>query len=185
MATDVPPAQSTSLPSIVNRIAALIEHGAGILSAGDAAALRRMDPREPAAAFFKLAGAELGTQLPNEPDARIETETRWAAIIVSLAHLGTLHRPGIPLGRALASAQLSEMRFARLLRADAARLVDELPMLARFLSAKGVPADWTGAALLLLSLGRQDEETARRQLARDFYGAVAATGRTESVTEKP
>jgi CRISPR system Cascade subunit CasB len=185
MATEVSAPESASLASIVSRIAGLIEHGGGILTAGDAAALRRMDPREPAAAFFKLEGAVLDTQLPNEPDARIEAETRWAAIVVGLAHLGMLHKPGIPLGRALVRAQFSELRFARLIRADTERLVDELPMMARVLAAKAVPADWTGAALLLLSLGRRDEETSRRQLARDFYSAATLADRNQLATEKP
>lgn len=185
MANEASAQEAVSLGSVVNRIAGLLAHGGGVLTTGDVAALRRMEPRRPAAAFFKLEGAVLEPQLPGDPATRMEAETRWAATVVGLAHLGELHHPGVRLGRALVDAGFSEFRFARLLRADAERLVDELPMLARFLAAKNVPADWVGAARLILSSGRRDEETTRRQLARDYYSAVAAAGRKQSVTEKP
>jgi CRISPR system Cascade subunit CasB len=172
MTTEASPAEAPGLGFVINQIAGLVAHGGGSLTSGDLAALRRMDPRMPAAAFFKLAGLVLGEQLRGESDAREEMETRWAAIIVGLAHLGELHRPGVRLGRSLVDARFSELRFDRLLRGDADRLVDELPALGRFLSAKGVPADWTGAALLILSAGRHSEEVARRALARDFYTAL-------------
>lgn len=174
MITAEAPARGTSsLGSVVNRIAGLLEHGGGVLSSGEVAALRRMDPWKPAAAFFKIAGLVLDEQLPGELNTRQEDETRWSAIIVGLAYLGQLHRPGMNLGRALFEAAFSELRFSRLLRADSDRLVDELPMLARFLAAKNTPADWAQAAWLILSSNRNDEETARRNLARDYYSALA------------
>ena len=162
-----------SLSSIVDNIAGILDHGSGILSTGDVADLRRMDPwniRAPG--FFKLVGAVLETELPPGGTAREKAETRWAAVIVGLAHLGNLHRPGARLGSALVDAGFSEVRFVRLLRADADRLIDEVPALARFLAAKNVPADFTAAARLVLSACRNDEEATRRQLARDYYGAL-------------
>lgn len=157
---------------VISSIAGLLRHG-GALTRGDVAALRRMDPRRPEAAFFKIEGLFLDEHLPGEAAARAGLETRWAAIIIGLAHLGDLHHSEYRLGFALVDAQFSEMRFARLLRADADQLIDELPALARFLAAKGVPTDWTAAAQLMLSAGRADEETVRRHLARDYYGALA------------
>lgn len=177
--------EAVSLGSIVNQIAGVLRHGGGLLTTGDVAAIRRMQPERPAAAFFKLESVVLDPQLPGEPTARIDAETRWAAIVVGLAHLGALHQPGLRLGRALVAAELSEFRFARLIRADVERLVDELPMLARFLAAKNVSADWVGAAQLILSSGRKDEESARRELARDYYSAVAGKDRNHSVRESP
>lgn len=171
--------ESGSLGSVVNRLAGMLDHGAGVLSAGDVAALRRMDPHRPAASFFKVEGLVLNDHLPDDPNTRREMETRWAAIIVGLAHLGDLHRPQQRLGRALVEAGYSDLRFSRLLRADADRLVDELPMLARFLAAKGVAADWVQAALLVLSAGRRDEEDVRRRLARDYYGALASENKPD------
>lgn len=143
------------------------------LGAGDLAELRRMDPHSPGPAYFKLEGLVLDDQLPGDEAERVDLETRWAAIIVGLALLGDLHCPPRRLGTALAEAQYSEVRFAKLIRADAERLTDELPMLARFLAARGVAADWTSAARLILSADRPDYERHRRNLARDYYGVVA------------
>lgn len=165
-------APSDSLSALVNRMAGLMRHGQGVLTAGDTAALRRMDPRKPAAAFYKLSALALEDQ---ESTWAGEREARWAAIVVGLAHMGDLHHSGSRLGDALAMAAFSELRFARLLRADRDRLIDELPMLARFLVAKGMPADWTQAALLLQSVNRSDEESVRRILAKQYFRTLHAT----------
>lgn len=162
--------EPTNLTSVVSKISYLLCSGA--MSSGDPAALRRMDPRRPAAAFFKIEGLVLDEDLPPDAAARTDAETRWAAIVVGLTHLGALHQPSQRFGIALADARYSEIRFARLVRADADRLADELPTLARFLAAKGVSVDWTAAAHLILSAGRTDEEPVRRNLARDYYGAL-------------
>jgi CRISPR system Cascade subunit CasB len=174
MTLDAPASESGSLSSLVNRIAGLLAHGGRVLTTGDVASLRRMDPRAAQAAFFKVEGLVLEEQFSGSTNVRDEMETRWAAIIVGLAHLGALHRPGVQLGGALVDAGFSELRFARLLRADADRLVDELPMLGRFLAAKSVSADWADAAFLMLSSGRGDEETVRRRIARRYYGALSS-----------
>jgi CRISPR system Cascade subunit CasB len=164
--------ESANLTSVVSSIAALLR-GRGMVTSGDLAALRRMDPRHPDAPFFKIEGVVLDAHLPGNAEARADLETRWAAVICGLAHLGTLHERGARLGDVLANAQYSEIRFARLVRADADRLVDELPTLARFLAAKGTPVDWTGAAQLILSADGANEEPVRRHLARDYYGSLA------------
>jgi len=159
----------------ISRIAELLRSG-GVITAGDVAALRRMDPRHPAAGFFKIEGVVLDARLPGDAAARADLETCWAAIVAGLAHLGSLHQPGQRLGTVLADAQYSELRFARLVRADADRLVDELPALARFLAAKGTAVDWTGAAQLILSADRPNEEPVRRHIARDYYSSLARSG---------
>lgn len=163
--------RSPSVESLVNSAAALLERSPA-LSTGDIAALRRMNPRTPVAAFFKIEGILLDEHLPGDGPARFEVETRWAAIVLGLAHLGGLHSYQHRLGVALANAGFSELRFVRLLQADGEQLLDELPSLARFLAAKEIPADWGAAARLILSAGRCDEEVARRSLAREYYGVV-------------
>lgn len=163
--------ESRSLPSLVSHIAGLLR-GTGAVSRGDVASLRRMDPRRPAAAFYKIEGLVLDDVLPGDAATRADIETRWAAIIVGLAHLGPLHDPSKRLGFALVDTRYSELRFARLIRADEEQLPDELPTLARFLAAKGTRVDWTAAAQLILSAGRADEEPVRRHLARDYYGSL-------------
>jgi CRISPR type I-E-associated protein CasB/Cse2 len=161
-----------SVGSLVSAIAAFLE-GGGAISTGDVAALRRMDPRHPDAAFFKIEGLVLDDHLPGDADARADLETRWAAVVAGLAQLGSLHVPGDRLGDVLADVQYSELRFARLVRADVDRLVDELPSLARLLSAKGAQVDWTGAAQLILSAGGRNEESIRRHIARDYFRSMA------------
>lgn len=161
--------------SLVSTIAAYLD-GGGAISTGDVAALRRMDPRRPDAAFFKIEGLVLDGHLPGAAEARADLETRWAAIVAGLAQLRSLHAPGHRLGDVLADVQYSELRFARLVRADADRLIDELPALARFFSAKGARVDWTGAAQLMLSAGGPSEERVRRHLARDYYASLARKG---------
>jgi len=158
----------------VARIATLLDRGGG-LSMGDLASLRRMDPRQPAPAFFKLEGMALDEYLPGEAAAREALETRWAAVVVGLAHLGALHRLGhsYRLGYVLADLSYTEMRVERLLHADEDRLIDDLPALARYLTTKGAHVDWCGAANLLLSAGRSDGESHRRHIARDYYGRAA------------
>jgi CRISPR system Cascade subunit CasB len=132
-----------------------------------------MDPRRPPAAFFKVEGLFLDALLPGDAHQREDLETRWAAIVAGLARLGDLHQPGRRLGTVLADAQYSELRFARLVRADTDRLVDELPALARFLEVKGTAVDWSGAGTLMLSADGPAEEGIRRHVARDYYAAVA------------
>jgi CRISPR system Cascade subunit CasB len=164
--------EPVNVASLVSSIAALLRTG-GVITSGDVAALRRMDPRHPAMAFFKIEGGVLDAQLPGDAEKRSQVETRWAAIVAGLAHLGSLHQPGQRIGNVLADAEYSELRFARLVRADADRLVDELPALARFLAVKGTPVDWAGAAQLILSADGANEESVRRHIARDYYGALA------------
>lgn len=166
---------TSSVWSIVASISGLMRHP-GMLTTGDLASLRRMDPFAPAAAFFKIEGAILDEVLASGP-LREEQENRWAGVVVGLALLGDLDAPGHRLGTGLAQAGYSEMRFARLLRADGDALVSELPTLARFVVAKGQPVDWSGAAYLILSAGRSDEESVRRSLARDYFREAARKDR--------
>lgn len=165
--------ETTSIGSIIHQMAGLLVHGRGVLSRGDIAELRRMDPHRPKAAFYKLEGLVLENVLPHYGEKLEDMETRWAAVIVGLAHLGELHSPENRLGHSLVAAGYSELRFSRLLHADADRLVDEIPMLARFLEAKNTRADWSQAAWLILTAGTQGEEKARRNIAREYYGALA------------
>ncbi len=172
MSSSAEGSRSRSVESLVSSIAALLQRSPA-LSTGDIAALRRMDPRTPVAAFFKIEGILLNEHLPADAAARFEAETRWATIVLGLAHLGDLYGYQHRLGMALATAGFSELRFVRLLQADAEQLLDELPALARFLVAKEIPADWSAAARLILSAGRSDEEIARRRLAREYYSVLA------------
>ncbi len=170
--------------ALVARIAALLQQG--VLSAGDCASLRRMDPRQPSAAFFKVTGLVLNDHLPPSAPDLHDAETRWASIVRGLSLLGGLHGSerdvrSRSLGTVLAATKYSEHRFARLVQADVEWLLDDLPALAAYLAARNVEVDWSGAARLVLSAGRgAEEERVRRRLARDYYGLLARQADAQS-----
>lgn len=142
----------------------------GPFGPGDRASLRRMDPRRIVApAFWRAQAIFFHDILPGEVDARERAETQWAAVLTGAAYLEGLHTPGRRLGDVLREAGYSDLRFVRLLRANEEQLIDELPMLARYLGARQVPVDWSDAALLLLLPQSEAGERQRRNLARDYY----------------
>jgi len=167
------PAVSTepteSFAGLIGKVALAIDRN---LSPGDVAALRRLDPRDPAApAFWKVCASWLDRTLPEEGSSRDEAERRWATILAGMAITVGQHNPRHHAGAALAEAGFSELRFMRLLRARGDTLSDALRITARFLASKAVSFDWRDLALLVLSDGRADEEDVRRHLARNFYQA--------------
>ena len=148
------------------------------LGTGEVASLRRLSPEDPAnPAFFKVAAQFLEPQghLPAEGPWCDPLERRWACIIGGLALLGKLHRPGKPLGEALAEAGFSELRFVRLLKAQDAGLWDAARGAARFLMSKGQNADWADLAALVLSDGAEWSESVRRRIARRYYSMLTKT----------
>ena len=163
-----PREEAPSLRSVVGQLA----HAVGsTLGPGDVAALRRLDPADPACpAFFKVAAAFLvpAGLLPAGGEARDEAERRWASVLSGLA-IHEMHAPDRRLGQALAAAGFSELRFVRLLRAHDSGLRDEVRTTARFLASKAERADWTEMAQLVLSDGHDHAEAVRRRIARDFY----------------
>lgn len=157
-----------TLKSIVGRLAHLLEHGC---SPGDLAALRRLDPADPSApAFFKVTASVLADALPDGDEPRMEAERRWAAVLCAMATANGLHRPGRPLGSALAEAGFAELRLTRLLRARGDQMFPAVRAAAQFLAAKVEPFDATDLVRLVLSESRADEEKARRDVARSYFG---------------
>ncbi len=145
-----------------------------LLTTGDIAGLRRMDPaRLDAGGFWKLAGLHLDSFLPGEAMARHRAEIAWGAVIVALATMGDLQDTGERLGRSLAQAGYSESRFTRLLRSDHERRLDEIPQMARFLAAKQQPADLVDAAILVVG-SEVMRDASSRNLARDYYSQLSA-----------
>lgn len=134
------------------------------LPPGDRAALRRMIPAQrPPLAFFRLACRAL------PPDW--ETHHReWTTVVAGMALMcPDPHRPGRAVGVALAEAGLSESRLERLLVAEGEFLGTTLLRTAYFLGAKQLPLDWTEFARLLFVTDRDERETVRLAIARDFY----------------
>jgi CRISPR system Cascade subunit CasB len=100
-----------------------------------------------------------------------ESERRWAALLSARAFLQGFSR-GATLGKALAEAELSELRLTRLLRAKDDGLLIDVRRVAQFLSVKAQETNWLDLVYLVLSQGRADEERVRRKIARDYFKAI-------------
>jgi len=159
--------ETKTLRDTANAVAAFV----GRLGAGDVAELRRLDPAcAGGPAFWKVASGPLADEFDGLEDARLDARERsWAAVLRSYALLGGLLRTKEPLGRAFIDAKVQELRFERLLRARGEALEDHLRRVCHQLAAAAVPCDPADLALLVLSDGRRDRETVRRQIARDYY----------------
>lgn len=164
-----PSVQPVTAPSLavrrderVNRLALSIQYK---LSSGDLAELRKLNPERPPSAFWKLLVTHFDQ---GEISAESDDERRWAVIIAGMAQMQELHRPGCPTGRIMAE-HLHPQRFLRLLRMHDRALHHAVGVTARHLAAKGAAIDWSDLAWLVLSDGRDDEEIARRALAREYY----------------
>lgn len=162
---------SSGLGGIVNRIAGAMERET---TPGDVAALRRIDPHDPSCpAFWRMVVNHLvpAGAIPVDGHGRDEIERRWASILGGMALMQGLHRPGRRLGKALAAADFSELRFVRLLRAQDGQLLREVRTLARYLASKAEPVDWADLARLVITRNRRTAESVRRGIARDYYSA--------------
>lgn len=160
--------------SVVGRIAHAIEHQ---LPTGDVAELRRVSADEPyTPALWKLL---LSSDIPESwlagPD-RDEKERRWAALFMGMAIVAGLHEPAVPLGRALAEAGWSELRFVRLMRGRGDGLFKQVRRVARYLNSKSQPADWADVAQLLLNQQGEWAEKHRRRISRHYYRALHEQG---------
>jgi CRISPR type I-E-associated protein CasB/Cse2 len=151
----------------------------GQVSPGDVAALRRLEANDPSTpAFWKVISSIIAPhlELPNGGPALDRAERQWAVILNATAHLGGLHNPARPLGAALAAAGLSELRLSRLLRASGDSLPTVVRTTARYLAAKGEPADLGDLAELVTSDGFSSSEQVRRRIARSYYQSTNEQG---------
>jgi CRISPR system Cascade subunit CasB len=169
---DAPAAASARPPSlddVVHRIVGEIEHDR--MSPGEVAELRRLEPgRPPGAAFWKCLAFHV------EPAGQLPTgdgEARWQLILRAVGELHSLHRRGRRLGRALAAAKVSEMRLARLLRADLDGLGASLRAVSHQLASAGERVDLADLARLVVTARRgkpkRREGAVRQHIALDFY----------------
>ena len=158
-----------TIHSVVGKIAHAIEN---TLSTGDLAQLRRISPEEPyTPALWKV----LLDFVPDpwlEHGDRDENERRWAALLMGMTMTAGLHNPAVPLGRALAEAGWSELRFARLMRNRGEKLHERVRHVASYLDSKQQEADWTDMARLLRSQHGKWAEKHRRRIARSYYRAL-------------
>jgi len=135
------------------------------------AALRRMNPAQPAAAatsalrVLAAAGLEIDELCPDDLAA-------WMVIAHILALARWRHEPRIPVGQGLAAMRLGENRLKQLLSADRETLQQLLPRLARrFANTTDVSGmDFTPLAKLVLAANAKPEdlEQARLDIARSY-----------------
>lgn len=155
----------------VGKIAGLLQ-SAG-LSAGDRAALRRLDPEAPFSpvlwkvlVYLEDEGAPV--QIDNEKDER-----SWAALIMCMACCiepnRYLHDYRIPLGRALVEAAWPPGRFEQLMRARGTQLIVLLRRMAQFLASRNQPANWSDVADLIFEQEGDQANAVRLRIARSYY----------------
>lgn len=150
--------------SAVGRMIGEIERGyegkGSVLSRGDISALRRMDTKNPAVAFWKLMAA---VSNDDTPKGRWEIVAKCMAIMAPHIHNGNAS-PGKALRDSGFSAS-SDLRISRLLKAEGDPFEDYLVSAVRFLANKGKPINWFRFAEFVFY---QNNE-AKNRLARDFY----------------
>ena len=154
----------------LQRLASLLSGNS--IGTGELAALRRLNPKDPSTSAVALYGALWRAGLDVPADSPVLP--RWAVLTQCLALVAGRHRADVPVGRALAEANISEARVKQLLEADAALLLDLLPRLARRFAEDGVAADWRALAELALSLelDAPRAEEARLRIARSYIAAL-------------
>ena len=164
-------ARSITRGQAVGKAAGLLASEA--LSSGERAELRRISfeaPFTPALwkVLFYLRDEGAPVRIGDEADER-----RWATLLMSMAHCieprRNLHDYQVPLGRALAEAGWSELRFTQLLRARGPQLTVLLRRMAQYLSAKDQPANWADVADLLFEQEGAKADAVRLRIARDYY----------------
>lgn len=179
-----PRKRSEEVRRTVNAIARDLVGGFG---PSDVAALRRLRPEDPScSAFWRVCATHLEPLLPERNELRNVSERRWAVVLNAMAILEGLHAPGVPLGRALAEADVAEQRVVRLLRAQGDLLEEVLRTVAHQLASRAAVSDHTDLAFIALSSdGEPWGDDVRRRVARDYYSAVLNTKPSRSEGETP
>lgn len=135
---------------------------------GTLAALRRLDPSSPPAAFYRVTVSALDDHLPEKGNRRDELEARWAVVVAAMATAHGLLKP-IPLGEALAKAGVAEMRVVRLLEAHEPQLAAVVRNVVHQLVQKAQAFEPNDLADLVLTDGTRHARESRRRIARSFY----------------
>ena len=142
------------------------------LSTGDMADLRRISPDQPfAPALWRIL---LMLDLDHSPEwiRKEHWERRWATLFMGMAHCKGFHDYNTSLGKALAQAGWSELRFVQLMQAKDETLETHLRRVAQFLARKNQTANWTDVARLLFFQSGEAGEKVRLSIARDYYSRL-------------
>lgn len=181
-APDAPPDDESVHPrTAVGTIAGLLS-GDGFLSSGERAELRRVNLDLPITpALWRVLGHTKQFAPNGMTDPQKERwERRWGILASGMAHVPNLHRYEVPLGHALAEAGWSQMRFVRLMEADAETLPVLLRRMAKYLASKEQPANWDDVRRLLCTgipifdWEKDDAESVRLSISRAYYRTLYA-----------
>lgn len=161
-ATHTKTAPGERLGARINRLAQVIARATN----GERAALKRWSPGQPIPLdLYRLWLHGMGEDLPSDSQL-----AHWVVLAWGLALMGEGgHRPGRPLGQALAESALHEARLERLLAANEDIRTKLFIATVRFLAAKGEGFDWMDAAQLLLTQDADKREAVHRRIATDYY----------------
>ncbi|MBG0792837.1 type I-E CRISPR-associated protein Cse2/CasB [Methylocystis sp. H62] len=168
-----PERQQITLRARIAKIGAIVssEH----FGPGNLASLRRNDR-------FQVAGQPAFHRLLADIDqwASEEEAPRWATLVHVIA-ITARNARSLPAGKALAAANLSEVRFAKLMAARSEAFLDQLAIVARYVAAKQTPIDWADFGELLFAEGRNEKwaERLRFRIAQDYYRELAKGDRQQ------
>lgn len=165
----MPNAQPEKAPGATQSLATEIGHITGVIASdnfptSDRAILKRMDlNRMPPLAFYRFAFRHL-------PDNWQAERRTWQTLLTGMALMSPrIHRPDLPLGKALAENRYSEARLERLLSAEGELLLTLCLRAVRFLASKKLAVNWLDIANLLLSRAAEKQEAVRMRIAGEFY----------------
>jgi CRISPR system Cascade subunit CasB len=168
-----------NLSTAVGKAARLLDPESALLDSGEKAELRRISPARPVTPALWRVLIQLGEQEARGWISQERWETRWATLLMGMAHCTGLHDYGTPLGAALAAAGWSETRFVRLMEARDETLAVHLRRMAQYLASKQQPANWADAARLLFRQSGETADEIRLDVARAYYGRLYAENQEE------
>jgi CRISPR system Cascade subunit CasB len=146
----------------------------GALSTGALAELRRISPENPFTPALWNLLLDLDEAEPWGDLDRAVYERRMATLAMGMAICAGLHNYKVPLGRALAEAGWSKLRFVRLMEARGETLEKHARRMAQYLSSKGQSANWVDVGWLLIGQDWDTAEETRLRISRSYYGTLHA-----------
>jgi CRISPR system Cascade subunit CasB len=146
----------------------------GALGTGTLAELRRISPEKPFTPSLWNLLLDLDEAEPWGGLDRNVYERRMATLAMGMAICAGLHNYREPLGRALAEAGWSKLRFVRLMEARGETLEKHLRRMAQYLASKGHSANWVDVGWLLLGQDWETAEETRLRISRSYYGTLHA-----------
>ena len=151
---------------------------------GDLASLRRMDTTSPTSAFWRISASRNLSRIGGK-----DSDEQWASIMQGIALLSEQdYERAVRFGRSLFQGgdtgrkepYYSEQRFSQLLAARGPLLRILMRRTFRMLAGTKQAIYWLQVAELILNDGYNEDEAerVRRDVASDYYGAMAAAMRT-------